>query len=72
MNTENFSEILFDLNGTKVRLTTYKIGEEHYCHVYNVDPGSVISRASSNNRERAKEEALNKAKQRLFKKADYH
>lgn len=67
MKAEDFSEEMLDLAGTKVRLTTYKIGEDFYCHVYSADPGATIARASSRHKETAREVALEKARARLSK-----
>jgi hypothetical protein len=72
MKTENFTEEVMDVEGIKIRVTTYQIGTEHYCHVHNLDPGAVIARSNSDTREVAKEQALRKARQRLFKTADNH
>jgi len=67
MKTENFKEEFQELNGTKIRVTSYRIGEEYYCHVYNADPGATISRATGNTDEEAKQKALEKASSRLKK-----
>ncbi len=65
MNTEQYNEEFSELNGVKVRTVTYKIGNEFYCHIYNVDPGATIARASGSTVETAKEKALEKAKGRI-------
>jgi len=65
LKTENFKEELLELNGTPIRVTTYKIGEDYYCHVYNVDPGATIARSTAATREKAVEEALIKVTQRI-------
>jgi hypothetical protein len=65
MNTENFKEEFRDLEGTKVRITTYKIGDECYCHVYNADPGATIARATAGTVEEAMQKAIEKASSRL-------
>jgi hypothetical protein len=72
MNAENFTEEIVTIEGNSVRVVTYRIAEEYYCHVYNLDPGACIARFTSVNREKAKEEALAKAKQRLLKTAGNH
>ena len=46
-------------------MTTYKIGDDYYCHVYNVDPGATIARATAATREEAVEEAMIKVSQRI-------
>jgi hypothetical protein len=65
MTTENFKEEFRELNGTKVRITSYKIGNEFYCHVYNADPGATIARATANTLEDAMQKAIEKASARL-------
>ncbi len=69
MKAENFTEELMELGGTKIRVTLYRIGDEYHCHIYNVDPGATIARASAPDRNAAREEALSKAKKRLLKNA---
>ena len=65
MNTENFKEEYVELEGIKVRSTTYKIGDECYCHIYNADPGATIARATASTVEEAKQKAVEKASSRL-------
>jgi hypothetical protein len=68
MKTENFREEFREIEGIRVRVTGYKIGEEYYCHVYNADPGATISRASAATSDAAEEEALRKAIERIVGK----
>ncbi|HXR80281.1 MAG TPA: hypothetical protein VN763_05160 [Saprospiraceae bacterium] len=65
MKTENFKEEIAEVKGVLVRVTTYKIGENFYCHVYNVDPGATIARSTAATREKAVEEAMLKVTQRI-------
>ena len=65
MKTEEFKEEFRELNGTKVRITTYKIDDDFYCHIYNADPGATIARSSGKTREEALQKALEKAKSRI-------
>ena len=65
MNTENFKEEFREFNGVPIRVTTYKIGDDYYCHVYNVDPGATVARATAATREKAVEEAMIKVSQRI-------
>lgn len=67
MKTENYSEELMGIGGIQIKIITYKIGEDFHCHVHNLEPGAVIARASSSIAEKAKEEALEKAKRRIQK-----
>jgi len=65
MTTENFKEEYRELNGAKVRITSYKIGDEYYCHVYNADPGATIARATATTLQDAMNHAIEKASARL-------
>ena len=65
MNVENFKEELTELAGTNVRVTTYKIGDDYHCHIYNLDPGATIARGSASNLEDAINKAMEKAAARL-------
>ena len=65
MKTENFREEVTEISGVQVRVTTYKIGDDYYCHVYNVDPGATIARSTAATREKAVEEAMLKVSQRI-------
>lgn len=68
MKSEQFSEEQQVVNGIHIRITSYKIGDEFYCHVSNVDPGATISRASAITKEAAIGEAMRKATERLNSK----
>lgn len=65
MNTEQYKEEFRELNGVKIRIATYKIGNEFYCHIYNADPGATIARASGSTSEAAVKKALEKAAARV-------
>lgn len=65
MKTENFKEEFRQIKGVSIRITTYQIGDDHYCHIYNVDPGATIARATAATREKAVETAMAKAEQRI-------
>ena len=58
-------EELTEINGVTIRVTTYKIGDDYYCHVYNIDPGATIARSTATTREKAVEEAMVKVSQRI-------
>lgn len=60
-----YKEELQNINGVEVKITTYKIGEDFYCHIYNTDPGATIARASGNTRQEALQRALEKARKRI-------
>ncbi|MDZ7363701.1 MAG: hypothetical protein ONB46_23735 [candidate division KSB1 bacterium] len=65
MHAEDYRTILHEINGQKVNVTSYKIGEQFYCHVTNVDPDATISRAEAATREDAEKAAMEKAAARL-------
>ncbi len=62
---EDHREEIQEIAGVKVNVTSYRIGERHYCHVANADPGATIARAEAAAREEAVNLALTKARQRL-------
>jgi hypothetical protein len=65
MRAEDYRAVLQEINGRKVKVTSYKIGGQFYCHVTNVDPDATISRAEADTREEAEKAALEKAAARL-------
>ena len=67
MTSEEFKDEIVDVSGTKVIVTTYKIGEEFHCHVSNYDPGATISRAHGVTKEAAMDEAIRKASERILR-----
>ena len=66
MSSEQFQEEIREVNGIKMRVTTYKIGGKFHCHVVDTNPGATIARASGDNKEEALQTALNKAGQRVI------
>ncbi len=66
MISEQFQEEIREVNGTKIRVTTYKLGDKFHCHVSNTEPGATIARATGVNMEDAVNTALNKAGQRII------
>ena len=65
MRAEEYSERLEEVDGWKVRLTTYRAGDRYYCSIDNVDPGARFTRAEAATREDAERIALEKAKKYL-------
>lgn len=51
--------------GVTVNIVSYQIGDQHYCHISNVDPGATIARAEGETREEAIKLATEKAEARL-------
>ncbi|GAB3652265.1 hypothetical protein GCM10028791_21740 [Echinicola sediminis] len=62
---ENYQTENETVNGFDLKIITYKIGNQFYCHIENKDPGAVIARAEGTDRNTAKELALTKASKRL-------
>ena len=69
MTTQNYEQEVREVNGTQIRVTNYKIGDEFYCHVSNYDPDAIIARAHGSTKEVAVNEAMQKASDRLLR---YH
>ena len=67
MNTQQYQDELKEVNGILVRITTYKIGDEYFCHITNADPGATIARAAGSNVEEARQKAMQKVMKRLEK-----
>ncbi len=55
------------LEGWDINITSYKIGDKHYCHIDNVSPGATIARGEGATREEAEGVAMEKARDRLAK-----
>lgn len=53
------------INGTPVKVTSYRLGEAYYCQVANADPGATICRAEGATRDQAVDAAVRKATERL-------
>jgi hypothetical protein len=69
MKSENYRTTTREIDGVKINLTSYKIGEQFYCHVTNLDPGATIARAeATTSQEDAEQIALAKALERLRRK----
>ncbi|HEV8524443.1 MAG TPA: hypothetical protein VGQ71_08080 [Terriglobales bacterium] len=65
MKAEKYSERQLEVEGWQVRLTSYKRGDVFHCTADNVSPGAWLARASGPTREKAEEQALAKARERL-------
>ncbi len=65
MKAEDHQRRRQTVEGWEISITSYRIGETHYCHIDNVSPGATIARASGPTREAAETEALEKATKRL-------
>jgi len=67
LNTHQYQDELKEVNGILVRITTYKIGDEYYCHIANTDPGATIARAAGSTEKEARQKAMQKVMERLKK-----
>jgi pyridoxine/pyridoxamine 5'-phosphate oxidase len=61
LQAQEQSERQIEVAGTKVRVTSYKLGARFSCRVDNIDPGAIIGRASAGTREEAETMALDQA-----------
>jgi hypothetical protein len=62
---ENYRREEREVNGVRVVITTYQIGDRFHCHIENKDPGATIARAEGSTREEACKSALDRATERL-------
>lgn len=67
MKAEQYQDELKEVNGISIRIVTYKIGDEYFCHISNADPGATIARAAGSTVEEARQKAMQKANERLVK-----
>ena len=69
LKSENYRTTPHEVNGVQINITSYKIGEQFYCHVTNLDPGATIARAeATTSQEDAEQIALSRAIERLARK----
>jgi hypothetical protein len=65
MKAEDYTERHSEIDGWKVHIVTYRIGDRYYCTIDNVDPGARFARAEGATREDAERVALEKARKYL-------
>jgi hypothetical protein len=65
LKAEHFQERKDVIDGWKVNIVTYKIGDRWHCTIDNVDPGARFARAEGTSREEAERTALEKAQRYL-------
>jgi hypothetical protein len=65
MRAEEYSTRTLELDGWKVRLTSYRLGNTYHCTADNVEPGAWIARAQGATREEAENGASESASQVL-------
>ena len=49
----------------RIHVVSYRLGDEYYCSVDNVDPGAVLTRSKSSTRKEAESKAVTRAQERL-------
>lgn len=69
LTTEGYQSIVQDVDGFRLTVDSYKIGNRYHCHVNNTDPGATIARSEGATREEAEAAAIDKAKARLRRQA---
>ena len=65
MKTEDYKVDAGEINGVKIKITSYKMGASFYCHIANAQPGATIARADASTAQEAMKLALAKATLRL-------
>ena len=65
MKAEEYTERQEEIDGWKVHIVTYRIGDRYYCTIDNVDPGARFARAEGATREAAEGVALENARKYL-------
>jgi hypothetical protein len=65
MKAEEFTERKETVDGWKVNVVTYRIGNRWYCAIDNVDPGARFARAEGATKEEVERTALEKARRYL-------
>jgi hypothetical protein len=54
-----------EIQGVKVSIATYQIGDKFLCHIENENPGATIARAEGTSQEEAKQLAIAKVTKRV-------
>jgi len=65
MRAEEHLTKVLDLDGWKVRLTSYRLGNIYHCTADNVDPGAWLARTQAATREEAEQRASKRARELL-------
>ena len=65
MRPEEYQERFHAIPPFQVHIVSYRLGDEFYCSVDNVDPGAVIARTKGSTRAEAESTALERAAKRL-------
>lgn len=65
VNAEEYKTKPLEINGVRLEVRSYKVGNTYHCHISNTDPGATIARASGMTEEEAVTIATEKARQRV-------
>ena len=65
MKAEEYSTRILVVEGWKLRLTSYRLGDTYHCAADNVEPGAWIARAQGATREEAESRASERARELL-------
>ena len=67
MNIEGYSRRQEQVGRWKVNIVSYKLGDQYYCAVDNVEPGATLARGQGSTLYEAEKKALDKAKELVAK-----
>jgi len=67
MKPEAYEEKQLEVEGWRLRLTSYKLGDVFHCQADNVSPGATLVRETAPTREEAERKALETARWRLVR-----
>jgi hypothetical protein len=65
MRAEDYTERNDVIDGWRVHIVSYRIGDKYYCAVDNVDPGARFARAEGATRDEVERVALERAQKHL-------
>ncbi len=65
INAQDYQVQDRQINGTPVKITSYRMDKTYYCQVANADPGATIARGGGGTRQQAVDAAVGKATERL-------
>ena len=67
MKVEEYSKRQQQVRQWKINIVSYRLGDQYYCTVDNVEPGATLARAQGSTRDEAEKTALEKAEGMLAK-----
>ncbi|MFN8006851.1 MAG: MBL fold metallo-hydrolase [Terriglobia bacterium] len=63
LKPKDYSEKMIELEGWKVRLTSYGLGDRYYCKADDVEPGACITRSEAGTLAEAEQTAIGKVRE---------